>query len=246
MPRRRRASLLEEQRILSPVPAQKEVSQTAARQSDQSAFDALNPFLERALTQSNALQMQRVMGNQAVRRMVKDSATHGRGCRCSGCSPAVQRSMDAGHSAGCGCAACSGSKETIQRKPAANTIQRHSSFEHKMLGDVSPDMLQIISSMENLNSEGEAVGTQVTATNDNKDTRETKTIQAVGGPFAGKTINKEMVGHVLEQEIARINYFKNQHAPVQKTNESPTDTKAAQNYQQDLEEQDQGRRRMRS
>jgi hypothetical protein len=72
-------------------------------------------------------------------------------------------------------------------------VQRHSSFEHKMLGDVSPDDLQVLASAKNLDKTGAAMD---------------ESGNAIVGPN-GVGIMKKDVIHVLEQEIRRLNYFKN-------------------------------------
>ncbi len=90
----------------------------------------------------------------------------------------------------------------IQRTIAPkNVIQRHSSFEHKMLGDVNPDDLMILASYKNLDKNGQV---KLKQESDGPD----KTIKFTKGIHAGKIVSKDDVLHVLEQEIRRINYFK--------------------------------------
>lgn len=99
-------------------------------------------------------------------------------------------------------------------------VQRHSSFEHKMLGDVSPDDLKVLASAANLNKQGRAV--EKYAGGGEKDIR---------GPN-GQVITRENVVHILEQEIRRLNYFKS--AAVQ-PNGAPM---SGQQYQAHLRNQD--------
>jgi hypothetical protein len=79
------------------------------------------------------------------------------------------------------------------------TIRRHSSFEHRMLGDVDPTDLEILGAKGNLNKMGKAVGLNSSLT-------------VSAGPLKGKQISKEHVLHVLYQEIARLEYMRD-HGP---------------------------------
>ncbi len=100
-------------------------------------------------------------------------------------------------------------------------VQRHSSFEHKMLGDVSPDDLQVLASAANLNKRGEA-WEKLSGGGE----------KAIKGPN-NQIITKENVVHVLEQEIRRLNYFKS--AAVQPNGGGPM---SGQQYQAHLRNKD--------
>ncbi len=69
-------------------------------------------------------------------------------------------------------------------------VQRHASWEHKMLGDVEPATLEVIAS-----------GRDAAASGD-------KTIEA-----GDRTISVDNVVHALDQEIRRVQYFRD-HAPT--------------------------------
>ncbi len=79
------------------------------------------------------------------------------------------------------------------------TIRRHSSFEHRMLGDVDPTDLEILGAKGNLNKMGKAVGPH-------------SSIHVSAGPLKGQQISTEHVLHVLYQEIARLEYMRD-HGP---------------------------------
>ena len=76
------------------------------------------------------------------------------------------------------------------------SVQRHSSFEHKMLGDVSPEDLKVLASAANLDKKS-GMALEKYGNGGAKEIR---------GPNG--VIRKENVIHVLEQEIRRLNYFK--------------------------------------
>ena len=129
---------------------------------------------------------------------------HDKDCNCPSCNGIPEKiQMKPAHTHNCNCHSC----QTIQRKtavsppqkfiPAPSTpkIQRHSSFEHRMLGDVDPNDLEILGAQDNLNESGVAVGAN-------------SGIYATGGTYSGKQIKKENVLHVLNQEIARLEYMR--------------------------------------
>ena len=76
-------------------------------------------------------------------------------------------------------------------------VQRHSSFEHKMLGDVSPEDLKVLAAAANLDKKS-GMALEKYGNGGAKEIR---------GPNG--VIRKENVLHVLNQEIRRLNYFKN-------------------------------------
>lgn len=84
-----------------------------------------------------------------------------------------------------------------------NSIQRHASWEHKMLGDVTPDALEIM---------GAARGdkTKETGMRVEKTEHSSEFMKVTKGPHAGKVIDQELILHTIEQEIRRLEYFRDQ------------------------------------
>lgn len=132
-----------------------------------------------------------------------ETNSHHHGCNCSTCQPTpqqitsqIQRSFQP---------EISKTKEqgkvgkTTRLTQSPYVIQRHSSYEHRMLGDVDPNDLEILGAKDNLNKSGVAVS-------------EHGGIYASGGDLRGKQIKKENVLHVLSQEIARLEYMRD-HGP---------------------------------
>jgi len=74
-------------------------------------------------------------------------------------------------------------------------IQRHSSWEHKILGDIKPEDLQVI-----------AAGRDVKEAEQQSVKGATVQLGGVGG---NRAVNMANVLHVLEQEIRRLTYFRN-------------------------------------
>lgn len=77
-------------------------------------------------------------------------------------------------------------------------IQRHASWEHKMLGDVDPETLEII-----------AAGRDVAAEQAKRNSFFTKTQKSAKtiSTEAGVQIDLETVLHTIDQEISRLRYF---------------------------------------
>ncbi|MCI0438688.1 MAG: hypothetical protein L0177_06100 [Chloroflexi bacterium] len=75
--------------------------------------------------------------------------------------------------------------------PGIPLIQRHSSWEHRMLGDVTPDALAIIGAGR------DAKG---------RDSVDMEVLE--GGQKGKKTVTREEILHTIEQEIKRIEYFR--------------------------------------
>ena len=84
------------------------------------------------------------------------------------------------------------------RLVSGESIQRHASWEHKMLGDVTPDALEIM---------GAARNTSHSATGMRGDGNGTL-LKVTQGPDTGKVIDQEMVLHTIEQEVRRLEYFR--------------------------------------
>lgn len=155
----------------------------------------------------------------------------------------IQRKQ-ADHAAACHCAACGGIQRqavaqvqrTLEGAPTKATrpavsgaalsrveprVQRHSSWEHKALGDITPEDLNILGAARNLtpgsrNLNDVATGTSLTATTNeagqtNVATQDNVTIQMTdkNNRQAQVPIKREDVLHVIEQEIRRLNHFKN-------------------------------------
>lgn len=99
---------------------------------------------------------------------------------------------------------------TIEPTTISGIIQRHASWEHKMLGDVTPDALEIMGAgRNNYNDLGSAVDEQGRAIRINE------------GAYQGKFITKDMVLHTIEQEIRRLEYFRTK-PPIAATQEEAT------------------------
>ncbi len=77
---------------------------------------------------------------------------------------------------------------------ASERIQRHASWEHKMLGDVDPAELEVIASARDLVAERK---------NATQNKRPEKTITTEDG----KVLDPETVMHAIEQEITRLQVF---------------------------------------
>ncbi|UBF24835.1 DUF4157 domain-containing protein [Kovacikia minuta CCNUW1] len=161
---------------------------------------------------------------------------------CMGGNLHIQRHPDKVHSLGCSCPLCSGKGELIQAKfietrmtPEAvsiqrqregtvqtkvtspqiipnvqqsitqDTIQRHASWEHRLLGDVTPDALEIMGASR-------TKATQMTGMRLETSEHGSEFVKVTRGPYTGKVIDQELVLHTLEQEIRRLEYFRD-HPP---------------------------------
>ncbi len=77
---------------------------------------------------------------------------------------------------------------------SSGTIQRHASWEHKMLGDVDPAELEIIAAGRDLVAEKQKAA---------KENRPEKTLQTEDG----RALDPESVLHAIQQEIDRLQKF---------------------------------------
>ncbi|WP_427159630.1 eCIS core domain-containing protein [Aliinostoc sp. HNIBRCY26] len=116
---------------------------------------------------------------------------------------------------------------TIQATTISGIIQRHASWEHKMLGDVTPDALEIMGAGRNdYNGLGTATDEQGNA------------IRITEGLHQGQYITREMVLHTIGQEIRRLEYFRNrppQEASPEEVNrlkDQDANDRAEEAYQQ--------------
>jgi hypothetical protein len=105
----------------------------------------------------------------------------------------VQRSANGGHGRGCGCTSCRPATpkvDTPKLSPSkiggslqrSGIIQRHASFEHRMLGDLDPDDLERLGQWQDPDP-----------TNDNGEV-----------DIAGAAIRKANILHVIQQEMNRL------------------------------------------
>ena len=77
-------------------------------------------------------------------------------------------------------------------------VQRHASWEHKMLGDVDPATLEIIAAGRDVAAEKAKQGSFWASTRDSAKTIRTE---------SGEAIDLETVLHTIDQEIARLKFF---------------------------------------
>ena len=106
------------------------------------------------------------------------------------------------------------------------TIQRHASWEHKMLGDVSPDALQIMGAARNAKTGAPAGGGPDRGIRMTETEHSSEFLKVTDGPDAGKIIDQELVLHTIEQEIRRLEYFRD--APPVAANENESERLAQQ------------------
>ena len=149
---------------------------------------------------------------EPIQRKVDNNA-HCPSCACSTCGTTaqIQRHTEQAHTTGCSCSTCSGSKaiqtKLIQAKPVATNvtptvnyattgiIQRHSSWEHQLLGDAEPNDLAKIGPWQDLIEQTKKKGFLR-----RRDQEEGKVnIEGVG------EITKGNIMHVIAQELQRLN-----------------------------------------
>ena len=94
------------------------------------------------------------------------------------------------------------------RSVGRDTIQRHASWEHKMLGDVSPDALEIMGAARNAKTGAPAGGGPERGIRMTQTEHSSEFMKVTEGPDAGKVIDQELVLHTIEQEIRRLEYFR--------------------------------------
>ena len=143
-----------------------------------------------------------------------DSTAHCPSCGCSTCGTTapIQRQTEQTHDSGCACSSCSGGKDiqakfiqtktlsTNETPPVAQAttpgvIQRHSSWEHQMLGDAEPNDLAKIGAWQDLIEQTKRKGFLR-----RRDQEEGKVnIEGVG------QIKKGNIMHVIAQELQRLN-----------------------------------------
>ncbi|MGH9126414.1 MAG: hypothetical protein ACRDZ8_17055 [Acidimicrobiales bacterium] len=189
---------------------------TFKRATPEAAVDALRP-VRRATpavpeAAGNLLHLQRAAGNRAVVGLL---ARHGP-TAVGNTGGFLQDAAPAGNAAALVSRCCASPENTLRRVPVrgfaatagarsggslpaggaviSERIQRHASWEHKMLGDVDPDELEVISSARDL------VAERKNATQQN---RAQKTLTTEDG----KVLDPDTVLHAIEQEITRLQTF---------------------------------------
>jgi hypothetical protein len=175
------------------------------------------------LTPANASAMQNLIGNRAVARLIASQRNQTTIQRHAGHEDEAVTRIAEEHKCTPGC-----KHDTISRSVDSGVIQRHSSFEHKMLGDVRPEDLEIIALGSNLNNAGIAVSTDPS-------TKAETAIKVTRGQHNGQAlgVNRAMVLHTLDQEIERIKYWRDN---------PPTAKETRADYTQKLKDLDKERR----
>jgi hypothetical protein len=160
---------------------------------------------------------------------------HCSGCACNTCAGnnQIQRKTEESHGSGCSCTQCSGGSKIqaklIQAKPVANqvtptvkqtahsnVIQRHSSWEHQLLGDADPNDLAKIGNWQDLIDKTKKKGSFGSRK------REMEKAEVVDIDGVGK-ITKGNIMHVISQELQRLNDW--QKNPPQKGTSGEIDPK---------------------
>ncbi|MFO0127495.1 MAG: DUF4157 domain-containing protein, partial [Pseudanabaena sp.] len=160
---------------------------------------------------------------------------HCSGCACNTCAGnnQIQRKTEESHGSGCSCTQCSGGSKIqaklIQAKPVANqvtptvkqtahsnVIQRHSSWEHQLLGDADPNDLAKIGNWQDLIDKTKKKGSFGSRK------REMEKAEVVDIDGVGK-ITKGKIMHVISQELQRLNDW--QKNPPQKGTSGEIDPK---------------------
>ena len=155
-----------------------------------------------------------------------DSSAHDTGCACSNCGVAptqIQRKSETDHGSACSCSMCSGSSEKIQAKFEGNgtssvsissssndspVIQRHTAYEHYLLGQVDPSELSnipMVREIPQLEKQFEEISKQI-----KKAQATDKLAEAIVLDTKLKEAmkKKEDVRHTLDQEMERLWAFK--------------------------------------
>ncbi|MFN6067282.1 MAG: hypothetical protein ACK45T_08945, partial [Pseudanabaena sp.] len=135
--------------------------------------------IQRKATQSSGVRdlLNRKLADVVNIQRKVSSGGHCSGCACNNCggNNQIQRKTEESHGSGCSCTQCSGGSKIqaklIQAKPVAdrvtstvkqtahsNVIQRHSSWEHQLLGDADPKDLAKIGNWKDLISKTEKKG----------------------------------------------------------------------------------------
>ncbi len=158
--------------LLAPIPQSSTRTARPARRID-SATRAAGSRARPQLGHVDVLALQRQAGNRAVVQLM------GAGPARQG--PARQGPAAKGHAAPQGPAAGQGSSGNRQ---GGLTIQRHSSWEHQLIGDLTTQELATLGA--------------------SRDVAESTTGKAVVG---GKQFSTKSVLHVIQQEVRRLSYF---------------------------------------
>ncbi|MFN9830175.1 MAG: hypothetical protein ACK55Y_11285, partial [Pseudanabaena sp.] len=155
-----------------------------------------------------------------------DSSDHASGCSCSDCgvsSAKIQRKSEGTHESGCSCPMCSSEGQKVQAKfevnrfpsvsisPASNNtpvIQRHSAYEHYMLGQVDPSELSSIPMVREIPQ----LEKQLDEFEKQRKKAKSKHIApeelTLGIKIGEANKKKEAVRHTLNQEMERLWEFK--------------------------------------
>jgi hypothetical protein len=159
----------------------------------------------------------------------KEGNSHCSGCACGNCTAIntqVQRQTEQNHGSGCSCPVCSGGKDIqtklIQTKPLSSNatpkitqattpgvIQRHSAYEHYMLGQVDPSEISNIPMVREIPE----LEKQLDELEKQRKKAKSKHINAEEVNLNLQIIEakkkKEEVRHTIEQEMNRLWAFKN-------------------------------------
>ncbi|PZO37072.1 MAG: hypothetical protein DCF19_19805 [Pseudanabaena frigida] len=155
-----------------------------------------------------------------------DSSAHATGCSCSDCgvSPTqIQRKTETDHGSSCSCPMCSGSSEKIQAKFEGNgtspvsissssndspVIQRHTAYEHYLLGQVDPSELSnipMVREIPQLEKQFEEISKQIKKAQSTSNLAEALVLDT---KLKDAKKKKEDVRHTLDQEMERLWAFK--------------------------------------
>ncbi|MFN9191226.1 MAG: DUF4157 domain-containing protein [Pseudanabaena sp.] len=186
-----------------------------------SSCNSSNVSIQRKATQSSGVRdlLNRKLADVVNIQRKVSSGGHCSGCACNNCggNNQIQRKTEESHGSGCSCTQCSGGSQIqtklIQAKPVAdrvtstvkqtahsNVIQRHSSWEHQLLGDADPKDLAKIGNWKDLISKTEKKGGVLGIGSK----REMEKAEVADIDGVGK-ITKGNVMHVIAQELERLN-----------------------------------------
>ncbi len=204
-----------------------------------SSCNSTSVSIQRKATQSSGVRdlLNRKLADVVNIQRKVSSGDHCSGCACNNCggNNQIQRKTEQSHGSGCSCTQCSGGSKIqaklIQTKPISDrvtptvkqtahshVIQRHSSWEHQLLGDADPKDLAKIGNWQDLISKTEKKGGVLGIGSK----REMEKAEVADIDGVGK-ITKGNVMHVISQELQRLNDW--QKNPPQKGTSGEIDSK---------------------